>query len=1588
MSQNSGLKNRPIGRLTEALAEDELPEGYEIDPASDPVSAEGVSVAEAEAAYAVVTGAANADELVVADLFTWTVADTLENLEGAEAAVIDGAASYTLADDAGDLGALTVAQANLVADASNAADFTYSVPVATGDVESISATGPVTEGNDIAFTVTVAEAVNVDRTVDYVIEGVQTSVAGAADPLADVGQIEGTVTIPAGSTTATLPLTPNEDGLTEGREAFVVKLLNSDNSDSVATSNTVVIQDPANAGRNITLTTDVDTIDPSAGNDTLTGSITGIASGEDEELGGTLSTLDSINTGANSYDILRINDTTTMGGADGVNVNEDIAGLQIENVNEFRIRSANDFTMDSTDFAGTELLDVRQGDAITLTAAADTAIQVGGIQKGGSVTLTDGSTQTIDLTREDVTVDVEGAAGAVSVTSADQGAGTIAINDGTDVTVEATADNGTAPVSAGAINIGQTGTQQASGAVNVTQNLNSDGTGGLLEGSAISVKGGTTVDVTVNATSDVEAADSDEDITIGAINVTGDDNTTDVTVTQNASANEVTEPAEGAKTETASVKFGALKKDASLEVAGLTFTASKDLTAAEVAQAFSELTKTDTQDAGGPVTNGVYSGITSGWTSGEANGDTVVFTSTTEDKDVAALPTDLTNGGDSTAPVVTPTDGAEGTGGGTSGNEVNYGAVTIADGGDDSITNVAVSGYAASTIDANVLETLSLTNSDGTMGVTTNATALDVTVDDVDDLVNLDASGASVTDLTLNSQGGASTFDLFATATQNLTVNADAALDIDATGSGSLGTGVEAVDINGSASVDIDDISGAAGLNSFNAADNTGGVTATVETDATTLTGDIAEYVFSAGDDTVTLDSTNNDVDVAVSLGAGDDTVNLASGTTALNAMIDGGADTDTLAMDAADAVTASAGTAFQENFQNIEKLSLGKATAVGTVDLANMDNIDYVVSANSDGGLKAEAQSFTVSGSSAAAATPEQQTIDFTGLAAATAGTISVGGVEVTVAANDTATEIAGKVQTTLAALADDSVLSRATVTDDSAGTVTVEFDPADGDQPALTVADTGTATIIDVSTPASYPTAQEAVKGDVGTTTDEEQTIDFADLFVTADGDIDVGGVSVPVTAGMDGTAIAGAVETALAADTTLSTPAADVKAISADGSVVTVSFAATDGNVDPVSVAGDTATVGAVTTAVASDATVTDDAQAYDSSVGDVTVGGVTIALTAGMTDQQVAAAIAAGDFTGTAIDSVSAEGNEVTVTYDPSLADKADISFAAGTTGVTRSGVTDEFLDVSALTLDNMADDGTVELTETGAGINVNMVDASGAADSLNVKVTNEATVSAGIVNAEGVETINVESNDIFTDTTPEDGEDDNVAQHTLTVGGNDATNVVVTGNGNITLTAESDSLEQVNASTMTGELTYVATVADSEVLAGEGDDTLTANASDVTLNGGDGDDELIVNADADRVELFGGEGKDTFVVNGASSSSSTYAIIRDINAGDKIAFAEAGSFKQAEVTLSEGATESTQALATQAVKDLSENDLGWFQFGGNTFIVQDGGTDTTNESFENGVDKILMINGEVDLSTASFNDDIVGDTSGAAWLEIA
>lgn len=102
-----------------------------------------------------------------------------------------------------------------------------------------------------------------------------------------------------------------------------------------------------------------------------------------------------------------------------------------------------------------------------------------------------------------------------------------------------------------------------------------------------------------------------------------------------------------AATESSTVTFQDLNAGESVTVGGLTYTATQNTTAAELADAFA--------NASSNPANGVFSGSLSGFTAGVASSASLAFTSTTSNSDVTDLAVSTTG---QTAPVVVHSQGA------------------------------------------------------------------------------------------------------------------------------------------------------------------------------------------------------------------------------------------------------------------------------------------------------------------------------------------------------------------------------------------------------------------------------------------------------------------------------------------------------------------------------------------------------------------------------------------------------------------------------------------------------------------------------------------------------------------------------------------------------------------------------------------------------------------------------------------------------------------------------------------------------------------------------------------------------------------
>lgn len=622
---------------------------------------------------------------------------------------------------------------------------------------------------------------------------------------------------------------------------------------------------------------------------------------------------------------------------------------------------------DVSGFTDTTDVSVTTSNGMALKAAATQNVTVSGAT--GTVTVSGGKDVTVTDATADKAITVGNgaaggdAAGKITITDTNNtGTAAITTEGGTDVTITTTANK----ASSGNIVVGHATNGQASGAVVVTQNTTNDATAAITAGN-VTVTGGSTVNITANMTNTaVKAGTTGNNITAGTFTVTAGNTTTDVTVTQVATATDFANDASLGTKETSVVTFGALKAGEKVAISAgtlttdsfanpttstdLVFTASKDLTAAEVAAAFASLTNADIQAAGGKVANGIFTGtLDAGWTSGAANGAAVTFTATAVGDATNEITVTTRNAGDADVALDSAKFGAVATNGTAPAASTlvdvtaDFGAVVIDDNATASIKTVTLDGYDTATIGnttaLTALTTVSLSNSSGANIIDNGATAtaLTLNLNKITGATDIDNGAASVTDLTVNTSGAASSTVLTAAELKNLTVSGSQLLTLTT----STLTKLDKVVVSGTAGLTIGGTNEVDTVTSVNTSATTG--TTTIAIDGTKAT-----YVGGAGVDVVTL-ATGTALTKSIDLGAGDDTLVFSADVTGSSTTLSGGDGTDTLSMSVAraDALDASA-VSFYTNF---ERLTLNNAnTAALTVDLANLGFTNYVTTSGTAG--------------------------------------------------------------------------------------------------------------------------------------------------------------------------------------------------------------------------------------------------------------------------------------------------------------------------------------------------------------------------------------------------------------------------------------------------------------------------------------------------------------------------------------------------------------------------------------------------------------------------------------------------------------
>lgn len=318
----------------------------------------------------------------------------------------------------------------------------------------------------------------------------------------------------------------------------------------------------------------------------------------------------------------------------------------------------------------------------------------------------------------------------------------------------------------------------------------------------------------------------------------------------------------------------------------------------------------------------------------------------------------------------------------------------------------------------------------------------------------------------------------------------------------------------------------------------------------------------------------------------------------------------------------------------------------------------------------------------------------------------------------------------------------------------------------------------------------------------------------------------------------------------------------------------------------------------------------------------------------------------------------------------------------------------------LTLNNLQNNATLELTAAGAGATVNL-ETDTDADVFNLVLAADAIADFGTVTVNDAETVNI---------TTQSGEETAASVSTVSLVASDATTVVVSGNNGLTVTNANADIVSFDASAVVADdadtvdtaanlavqFTSANTDADATVTitGGAGDDQLTGNAGKDTITGNAGDDVLIglagddilnggagddvLNGGTGNDTLTGGEGDDTFNVSDVATSGVSYDLITDLSAGDTLilstAITNADDDANATGVQLGGELEGidTSVAVFQDYLDAATNGnatdaVSWFQYQGNTYIVQDLDAEST---FTNGVDNVVKISGLVDLSDAT------------------
>lgn len=288
--------------------------------------------------------------------------------------------------------------------------------------------------------------------------------------------------------------------------------------------------------------------------------------------------------------------------------------------------------------------------------------------------------------------------------------------------------------------------------------------------------------------------------------------------------------------------------------------------------------------------------------------------------------------------------------------------------------------------------------------------------------------------------------------------------------------------------------------------------------------------------------------------------------------------------------------------------------------------------------------------------------------------------------------------------------------------------------------------------------------------------------------------------------------------------------------------------------------------------------------------------------------------------------------------------ADTSVAAVTHSLKLDDATATALNIS----------GNAGVDFTGSTLtSVATVSASSATGNIKVDLTGGVTTGVTVTTGSGADTIT---------TVGAAGKIDNIDSGS----GNDT--IVVGAGNNVIHAAGGDTTVGVSITAGNGNNTITVDAGKAAITVGNGDNVISA---------GSGVDVVTVGSGSNAVTL--GAGNDTLKLGAVNASSAVFTTVKDLAAGDQIdtGINFANTTGKLGAALTSGVNDYQTFLDAAAAKGAGV--VSWFQFGGDTYLVEDNVAGST--TFVNGQDVIVKIAGLVDLSNSTL-------TNGAHVLTIA